>query len=271
MNGEARNWIDVVQISDCHLYGDREAGLYGLNSHRALSEVVARAARRQPDLALLTGDLVHDESEAGYRLLAESLAPLDAPRLCIPGNHDDLALMRRVLAGNGGCDGEFLLGGWLFVMLDSQVAGEVGGRLAPDQLDRLDRALARHKGHHAVVALHHQPVAVGSRWLDAIGLGNAEELFTVLDRHTNVRALLWGHVHQVFEGERRGVRLLSAPATCIQFRPASDEFALDTEATPGYRWLRLHHDGTVESGIERLAEMPGRVDASASGYDEDNG
>jgi Icc protein len=35
---------------------------------------------------------------------------------------------------------------------------------------------------------------------------------------------------------------------------------------PGYRWLQLYKDGSFETGVERLAEIPGEIDLSSSGY-----
>ena len=55
--------------------------------------------------------------------------------------------------------------------------------------------------------------------MDSIGLHNREALFEVLDRFSCVKALLWGHIHQAFDSERRGVRLLATPSTGVQFAP----------------------------------------------------
>jgi 3',5'-cyclic-AMP phosphodiesterase len=140
-------------------------------------------------------------------------------------------------------------GGWLLVMLDSYLHGMASGRLGAPELARLDAALAAHPERHALVCLHHHPVAAGSRWLDAVSLENPAALFEVLDRHANVRLLVWGHAHQAWEGTRNGVRLLCTPSTCAQFKPGSDTFAIDTRP-PAYRWFRLHADGRAESGVE---------------------
>jgi Icc protein len=87
-----------------------------------------------------------------------------------------------------------------------------------------------------------------SRWLDQVGLENADEFFAVLDRHRNVRAVLWGHVHQVHDTERNGVKLFSTPSTCAQFLPLSNSFAID-HRPPGYRWLDLNADGTITTEV----------------------
>ena len=63
-----------------------------------------------------------------------------------------------------------------------------------------------------------------SRWLDRVGLENAAEFLQTIDRHRNVRAIVWGHVHQAYEGLRKGVRLLATPSTCAQFLPHAARF-----------------------------------------------
>jgi Icc protein len=85
---------------------------------------------------------------------------------------------------------------------------------------------------------------LGSRWLDRVGLQNADEFFAVIDRHPTVRGIVWGHVHQSYDGLRKGVRLLATPSTCAQFLPHAEEFALDRRP-PGYRTLELKADGSI--------------------------
>ncbi|HKJ87502.1 MAG TPA: phosphodiesterase, partial [Gammaproteobacteria bacterium] len=79
---------------------------------------------------------------------------------------------------------------------------------------------------------------------------NAEGLFEVLDRHDQVRAVVFGHVHQQFETTRKGVRYLAAPSTCLQFLPGAAVSTYE-ERPPGFRWLRLGADGSLETGVER--------------------
>lgn len=49
-----------------------------------------------------------------------------------------------------------------------------------------------------------------------------------------------------------GARLLGAPSTCVQFLPGAAHCAVDTRPA-GYRWLDLHDDGRIDSGVRRLA------------------
>ena len=132
-------------------------------------------------------------------------------------------------------------------MLDSCDPGHVGGRLTTQELERLDRALAGSPAH-ALVCLHHHPVAMGSRWIDTVGLANPDEFWRVIDSHAHVKAVVWGHVHQEYEGRRGNVRLLATPSTGAQFLPQSDRYAVDTRP-PAYRSITLHADGRVDSEI----------------------
>jgi 3',5'-cyclic-AMP phosphodiesterase len=104
-----------------------------------------------------------------------------------------------------------------------------------------------------MICVHHHPVSMGSRWLDAVGIDNAEALFEVLDAHAQVRAIVWGHVHQCFDARRRGVRLLATPSTSAQFLPQADNFAVDARP-PAYRRLTLHEDGTLDTEVTWLEE-----------------
>jgi Icc protein len=241
--------MQVLQITDPHLYGHDGGCLRGVDTDSSLRTVLDDALAKGEDYAavLVTGDLVHDDPQ-GYVRFNRIVGGLRRPVLCIPGNHDIPDTMRHSLAGAPFqyC-GARLVRGWQFVMLDSHDPGRVGGRLSARELARLDAALAS-SSCHALVCLHHHPVDVGSRWLEEIGLANAADFWRVIEAHAHVRAVAWGHVHQAFDGERRGVRLLGTPSTCAQFLPRSDRYALDS-SPPAYRRLDLHDDGRLQSEI----------------------
>lgn len=241
----------LLQFTDTHLPGEPGMQIRGVATRETLGRAIAHAAGRhpQPDAVLLTGDLVHDDAR-GYAVLRGLFGGFTAPVHCLPGNHDDRAALRRELAGPPFVH-EFAMRrkGWLFVMLDSTVPGKDHGHLDTAQLGRLDAALAQHRDAHALVCLHHHPVPHGSRWLDELMVGNADELFAVLERHAGVRGLAWGHTHQPLDAARGGIRLMGTPSTCMQFAQESPEFSVDGRP-PAYRWMQLGADGTLDTGIE---------------------
>jgi Icc protein len=241
--------MQILHITDPHLYGNAGGSLRGVETDSSLRRVLDAAIAGEPDYSavLVTGDLVQDDP-SGYLRFKSLFGALRKPVLCIPGNHDEPDAMRQGLAqAPFEYCGTHAIGAWQFVMLDSYDPGHVGGRLSFDELTRLDAALAG-SSSHSLVCLHHHPVAMGSRWLDGIGLANAPEFWRVIDAHANVRGVAWGHVHQAYEGERNGVRLFATPSTCAQFQPHSDRYAIDS-SPPAYRRLELLDDGRIVSEV----------------------
>jgi len=250
--------LRVLHLTDPHLHHDRAARMGGMDTRQSWNAVLdAVAAQPRPDLILLTGDIVHDQRAETYRGVMDDLSALGAPALLLPGNHDDAALFRAVVPAHGPVARPDLyrVGDWLVVLLDSTVLGAAHGHLCEERLTGLRRALALHPGCPTLVTLHHQPVPVGSAWLDRLGLDNAEALLAVIDTSPQVKALLWGHVHQDLDRCRGAVRLLATPSTCMQFRPNQDRPGFDDRA-PGWRWLTLHPDGQIDTTVGRLPDVP---------------
>ena len=246
--------LRIVQISDTHLLGHPGDQFRGVDTRQSLDRVLALIRQRfwPVDMVIATGDLAHDGSLASYRELFERFTGLGTPVYCLPGNHDNGRWLRGALNhGRVRTVGAVAVPDWLLVLLDSTLPGAAAGQLSQAELQRLSQLLEQHPDCHVLVFLHHHPVPVHSPWLDQMALENPGELFSRMDLHPNVRALLWGHVHQVYEGERKGVRLLGCPATSLQFLPRTPELQVDT-LPPGFRWLRLFPGGQMETGLEWL-------------------
>ncbi len=245
----------ILQFTDLHLFADPEHRLFDYCTRSSFEQVLELAqARHWPaDAMLFTGDLVHDERAEGYRYLRQRIDSLGCPCFCIPGNHDRPDLLAAEV--EPGADRDFRverLGPWDLLLLDSTARGSDVGRLRPQTLNALAQHLAATPQRPALVMLHHQPIPVGSRWLDSMQVQNGQELVALAHRHRQLRAIIWGHVHQAFDRWLNGTRFLATPSTCSQFTPGSDDFAQDRR-TPGYRWLELASDGSLRTGVERLA------------------
>ncbi|HEX3397504.1 MAG TPA: metallophosphoesterase [Steroidobacteraceae bacterium] len=254
--------MQILQVTDTHLYGSASAKLRGVETDASLRATLDDAFARVPnyEAVLMTGDLVQDD-KSGYLRFRSFFGSLAKPVLCIPGNHDEPATMRSELIGEPfRICGAHAFGDWTFVMLDSYDPGHVGGRLTKNELARLDLALAQ-APKHAMVCLHHHPIVMGSRWLDSVGLAEAEGFWDIIDRHAHVRAVVWGHVHQAFDGKRGDVRLFATPSTGAQFLPKSDRYAVDS-APPAYRSFELHADGRIDSSVHWVESAQLRQAAS---------
>jgi Icc protein len=260
--------VRVLQITDTHLFAGSDGCLLGLNTEQSLQAVLAAVAHRHPaaHFVLATGDLVHDGTDEAYRRFFTNMQGIGLPVYCLPGNHDEARVLQQ-MDSDGQCrvSDHATFGDWEFIFLDSTIPGSEGAHLTAQTLDMLARRLEAVPDRHTMVCLHHQPVPMGSRWLDTMAVDNPEAFFAIIDRHPQVRAIVWGHVHQELERRRVDVLLLATPSTCIQFLPGSADFAVDV-AAPGYRWLDLYPDGRIVTGIERIDIIPGRIDLAAGGY-----
>jgi Icc protein len=156
-------------------------------------------------------------------------------------------------------------GDWMMLLLNSVVPFKVHGNFEAAELAYLDQMLAANPHKHIIVMLHHQPVLVGSTWIDQYVVRNADAFFDVIDRYSQVKAVVWGHVHQDFRSERKGVALIGTPSTCVQFKPLCDDFTVDT-LMPGYRWFDLNDDGSFTTGVERVTDRQYVIDYKSAGY-----
>ncbi len=261
--------VRVLQLTDTHLCRESGGSLLGMDTDHSLQAVIHQALREQPriDALLGTGDMSDHGYLEAYQRLRQYFAQLSPAQFWLPGNHDDRDKMAQVDTDGTLLSNDIRLGRWQLVLLDSQVVGEVGGRLGAGQLGLLREALdaAAHDKLFSLVCLHHQPVAIGCRWLDEQMVADADDLFAVLADYPGVRGVLWGHIHQQVDREWEGRKLMASPPTCVQFAPGSDVFKADA-AAPGYRWLELHADGRIETGVSRVEGVAFQVDLDSRGY-----
>jgi Icc protein len=256
----------LIQFSDTHLSAEVDARLRGIASLPALQAAIADANRHfsRADGILLTGDLVQDDPR-GYQWIRQLFGAAKVPVMCLAGNHDLPDHMRATLRGKPfQVGGEVEFGRWLVVLLDTWIANSAGGRIGEQQLAHLQSVLQAHRNHHVLICLHHHPIAMRSEWLDQVGLDDADRFLKIVRENSNVRGVLWGHVHQSLDSFVHGVRFMASPSTCAQFMPGSDDFALDSRP-PGYRVLELMPDGVIATEVVWLESYAERSVAVAAG------
>lgn len=264
----AKKPLRIVQITDTHLFLNKKKTLLGVSTHDSFLAVIdlIKADPVQPDLILLTGDLSQDMTRDSYLWVSDVIKTFPVPAYYIPGNHDDPAVIADTYPHATLSDlKNIVLDHWNIVLLDSQKVGKVEGYLHRSQLDFLEDSLKRHPKHRAIIALHHHPVPSGCKWLDRFCLTNADEFWEIASRYSQIHTVLFGHIHQHIEGQKNGISYYSSPSTCFQFKKQSPQFALEN-IPPGYRWIDLHNDGKLETGVRRVDHYVGVFDPKATGY-----
>jgi Icc protein len=261
--------MNILQFTDCHLFKDDAARLCGMDTAASLNAVVKSAFESShwpPDAVIFTGDISQDETEASYRRFLNVFEPIEVPVFCLPGNHDVPAKLESILdADNVHTSRQILTDKWQVLLLDSTVYKQNAGFLRQDELNYLDQCLSVHEELHTLICLHHNVIDTGTSWVDTMTVKNAAEFFAVLDKHPNAKAVLTGHIHHALAQTYKEIPIYGTPSTCIQFKPGSARFQLDTLA-PGYRWLELKSNGAVKTGIERVEDFDFTPDPKATGY-----
>jgi Icc protein len=239
----------IAQITDCHLPADPQQKYRGIKPHKNLKKLLKKVKVMRPDLLLASGDLSEDGSRASYHALKRFFSPLDIPVLALPGNHDDAEMLAEFFPGSPvETFSASEHGPWQIVRLNSCLPGKPEGLLSKKTLLDLEGFLAFHSRGPIVIALHHQPVAINSPWIDKYPLLEPEAFLKLVDQHPNVRAVVWGHVHQQYEADRNGTAMLGGPSSAINGLKTAQKFTPDPSG-PACRWLELKTDGLVHTGI----------------------
>ncbi len=240
-----------MHLTDPHLFADPIGELRGTLTSASLQQVLEHyhAGDWRADRALITGDLIQDDSAEAYTQFRQLMLPLNIRMHCIPGNHDVRDLMRPVCSRPpfSYCAWEEI-GDWLLLGLDSCLQGDAGGEISADEFERLDSVVTASSAKHVLVFLHHPPVSLGSQWLDTVILKNGAKLLEKLQALGKVRVLTFGHAHQSYEEEHHGILVLGTPSTCSQFTPGSEEFEID-DSPPAYRRITLLADGSSRNEL----------------------
>ncbi len=231
--------LTFVHFSDTHIVrpGVR---LRDVDTIATLTRVVEAVNRLnpQPAFVVIGGDLVSPDIdpevkakarelsvrdyEAAYEVFHSIVSRLHVPVHYVMGNHDRRVPFRRVILKDSQPTDRphyyaFTSGQHRVCILDSLEPRRDGGYVGHAQLAWLRKQLHQHADLPTILALHHQAVPVGVRVLDLIMLMNAGDLWQVVREVNNVCAVLCGHVHLPYAGQRDGIPVFMTPSTCFQF------------------------------------------------------
>lgn len=261
----------ILHITDLHLFSNHKKKLVGINPFLTFQQVITKITndiqQNQPDLIVLTGDISQDYSLSSYKTAQNSLQQLQSPIAATMGNHDYLPFFTKVFGNPTHIVTKTLHPtNWCILLLSSHQPQHVNGQLTESDLTFLKQSLAANSKQPVIIFLHHQILPVASAWIDKINLQNHEQFLEIIDQHKNVKAIVCGHVHQNTSTQRQDAMFLSTPATSWQFASNSLDFKLDT-LMPGYRWLNLHEDGTIQTDVVRIEHNDKFTpDANSTGY-----
>ncbi|TWU57536.1 metallophosphoesterase family protein [Rubripirellula reticaptiva] len=224
-------------IADTHISEDASAVSRGVNMfdnfNRVIDSVLAETVR--PVGAIINGDCAYLKGKPGdyanFKRCVDRLLAAGMSVHATMGNHDDRGNFYDAMSG--GKAGETLVEGKhvtvietshanLFLVDSLQQVDHVTGELGSAQLDWLNAALAARSGKLAIIVGHHNPqVSPVEPGKLLTGLADTAALFDTMDRHSNVKAYVYGHTHDwKLTTTPGGTHLVNQPPSAYVFNPA---------------------------------------------------
>ncbi len=239
----------IAHLSDPHVRpeGVLYQGVVDSNAMFAAAIAQVNALESQPDLVLLTGDLVDEGRPEEYAMMRRLLGRLGVPVLAIPGNHDDRAAFRKAFHDHGYMPPAGPIsyvaddfGPVRIVALDVTVPGQHHGAVSTNGAQWLDDELAAEPGRPTLVMMHQPPFDTGVPYLDLFHCRDGGRLADVVARHSSVERIVCGHVHRFMQVRFGGTMLCTAPSTttAVALRLRRDARPASYAEPPA---LLLHH------------------------------
>lgn len=247
-----------MNITDLHVIPEIGGEIYGVDSFASLHRVLEYGLSLDPDLIIVTGDMVEHGDSASYLRVGQVLRSTGLPVFILPGNHDSPKHFAKDLCGENIRFVDYHdQGGWRMVFLDSHVDGQGYGKLSVEQQARLEKTLEHSSSLFVLVALHHTPIAPCPSF--NCQLVGAAEFLEQLSSRPNVRAVIAGHAHIECNARYKDIQVMTTPATsaqCIHEPAANCKDLVDFHASHrldnsrhGFRILDLDSDGAVHSNV----------------------
>lgn len=254
----------IAQLSDTHL--NFNAGDFGFS---VLEQAVQQIKKlpKQPDVLLLTGDLVDHGLEEGYQRLKSILEPLTMPYYVIPGNHDD----RDQMVKHFGEQGQKGLPGFVqytvedfpvrLIALDTIIPGEINGLLCQQRLTWLRERLVEAPDQPTLIMMHHPPGKLALDVLDGLAIKNPDDFVEIVRQHAQIELIVAGHIHMALTRRVAGTVLMTCPSPKNCWLPnLKTPQRLDVELQPTLYYL---HHWKPETGLfsytGQMGEFPNQL------------
>jgi Icc protein len=242
--------ISLIQITDLHLTESKKTKVKGWFTNKSFEKTVAFIkANENPDFIIASGDISNDGTKKSYVAYQKEIELFEKPVFTILGNHDNHDNFQTVFGKKIPSVEKITLSEtWLMIAIDSTSKNKKSGHITREQLLALRKLIENNRNKNLLICLHHQPIKMGF-WIDEVGLDNRDRFIGCIANQSNIKAVLWGHVHNETESKLKSIKMLSTPSTCYQFW-ATEEKPDTTK--PGYRKINLFESGAFDTKVVRL-------------------
>ena len=210
-------------MSDLHLSADGALVWEEDCRRKFLTAIKQIKMMRDVDAIIVSGDISNDGSLNSYYFADRVFSELNIPTYWCAGNHDNLGVMFTTFKPKF-ChlSNQALIGGWRLYMVNS-VAKDADnpsinrsrGIVTIKERKELDDQLSKNL-EPTIIVLHHPPLEIGG-WQDNKILKERETFRNLLCRHTNVKLVLSGHVHEFSLKNNRNIIYSTASSIGFAF------------------------------------------------------
>jgi len=215
----------IAQLSDTHILEDGQLLSEWVDAYERTERAInwLNHFLPRPDVAIISGDLVHNGTPEEYKRCRELIDKLKMPVYVIPGNHDDRDAMRTAFSDHKYIDQKsefihYVIDDYpvRLIGLDTLVPGEMRGELCEKRLEWLSKQLKKDTKKPTVIFMHHPPFKSGIAVMDTLNCANGDKMAEILEQHDNILRVLCGHVHRHTTVDWAGTLGIISPSTTIQ-------------------------------------------------------
>lgn len=195
----------IAQITDFHVGRTIETTVGTIDLYDRLLEAVdhVNALKTVPDLVVVTGDISNHGREEDYLRTKIALDTLTMPYLIVPGNHDHRQRIRDIFSDHNYLQSRSEFLNYTIeryplrvIALDTLNPGHHNGLLCNERLYWLEKTLKEQPDRPTIVFMHHPPASVQYPYMDAMNCQNGEEMKTIIENNSQVKAICCGHLHR---------------------------------------------------------------------------
>lgn len=248
------NSINIIQITDTHLFATEEGRLQGFATNQLFNNALEKIASqyKHVDFIFLTGDISQDRSVESYKYAAGRLNQLQVPVYWIAGNHDDASPVVQSIFDR--YENLYVLKHlstpyWDFIALNSWREGTDSGYIDPKDIEQFVAQLdeARRNRKQVAVIMHHHPFPIGTPIVDECMLQDNGDFLKVVRQRSEIKLMISGHVHGDYKIDIDGKKLETCPATCFQWKKGASTAA--TEDKRAFKYFSFEQNAYRSSVV----------------------
>ncbi len=241
--------LNISLLTDLHI--DVEGFLFhGINARTNFVSVLHEAVCQKPDLIILAGDLCNKVGDLEiYQWIKRHMDATGIPYYCIPGNHDDASLMKKVFyQAEFGTENELYYvkewNGHSLIFLDTSQA-----KMSDRQYIWLKEKVQESQ-KDVLIFMHHPPVLAGSKHMEPKYAFQQMDAFQAMCSEFGDKCftLFTGHYHLERTIQKGNMTTFISPSTYLQIHPDFDDFRLYHNRI-GYREILLDSQGLITNVV----------------------